>query len=87
MERKFFNNIEERHLIDSCPEMEFKCPMVFEDFTPTDDEKVRFCNVCSKNVYRCDDMVELKKHWERGNCVSFHVATDYSYIEYDGGLG
>jgi uncharacterized protein (TIGR02996 family) len=35
---------------------QFECPKQWEKLTPTDDEQVRFCETCKKNVYYSDKL-------------------------------
>ncbi|WP_462137562.1 hypothetical protein [Candidatus Mycalebacterium sp.] len=56
-------------LIENC-EFAFKCPLLWESLSETEDEKIRFCGECKRNVYICENDEELTKHAQRGDCVA-----------------
>jgi hypothetical protein len=56
--------------------MAFKCPLKFEGLQETEDEKVRFCTKCEKNVYHCDNQEERDMRRKNKQCVAFFVKID-----------
>jgi len=59
------------NLIDNCIELQYKCPLIYDELQSTGDEDVKFCNTCKKKVYHCWTMDQLKKHSMKGDCVAF----------------
>jgi len=52
-------------------EFKLRCPQQWIDLTPTDQNTVRYCQACSKNVYFCHSSKELKRRTEGNQCVAF----------------
>jgi hypothetical protein len=48
----------------------FRCPQTWGDLRPTDEDKVRFCEVCSTPVQRCSTLAEAERHALLGGCIS-----------------
>uniref|UniRef100_UPI0040484B5C hypothetical protein n=1 Tax=Polynucleobacter sp. TaxID=2029855 RepID=UPI0040484B5C len=48
----------------------FKCIAKWEELTPTDDDKVQFCNSCQKEVHLCEDDDELVKSVRLNRCIA-----------------
>lgn len=61
---------------------EFVCDQSWADMRPTDDNAVRHCEACSKNVHYCDTIVDARTHARRGECI----AVDLGIIRRDGDL-
>ena len=40
----------------------------------TEDSKVRFCDECNKNVYRCRTDEDIDKHIELNHCIAVNDA-------------
>ena len=74
------------NLITDCPEMAFKCPLKFEDLKQTDNESVRFCDQCEKQVYHCDNNDELQVHRKERHCVAFFVKVNNIEEEWMGDM-
>ena len=53
----------------------YKCPMKWEQLAKTNDDVVRFCHKCSKNVYYCETDKELQLAMDKGRCVAVIVDT------------
>lgn len=51
-------------------EFRFRCPQRWRDLAPTNDESVRFCCVCSRNVYACHNESMVQEHSSQGRCVA-----------------
>lgn len=49
----------------------FECSVGWANLDLTDDEKIRFCGQCNKNVHFVDSQTELNQNAIRGNCVAF----------------
>ena len=52
----------------------FECPKQWAAMTPTDDDKVRHCEACKKNVYYCDTLHQARHHAWAGDCVAVTLA-------------
>ncbi len=62
-----------RKLIQNCPpEIKEPCPVAWESLKSTDNENVRFCKVCDKNVYFCKDSEEVSLHAGLNHCVAMN---------------
>lgn len=59
-------------------EFEFECPRDWYTMKPTSSENIRFCEVCSKNVYFCSNKNELESHTRNGDCVA-----TYDFLVHD----
>lgn len=53
---------------------EFECPMHWTKLTATEDEKVRFCESCKREVHYCDTIEEARDHAWKGECVAVSLA-------------
>ena len=51
--------------------MSFKCPNEWDLLSETDDEDVRFCGGCQKEVHFCHDDEDLAKSVRLNRCVAF----------------
>jgi len=49
----------------------FKCSKKFGEMTLTDDEEIRHCDVCHKNVHLCRSIEDLGYEICEGHCVAF----------------
>lgn len=49
---------------------DFVCPRQWESLGKTEDPSVRFCGVCSENVYLCDTPLEFVTQGNLGRCVA-----------------
>ena len=67
------NNIE----IKNC--FEFVCPENWNNFEKTDDENVRFCGSCEKQVFKATDKETLKE-LSNGKSVLFSSEKDTPFI-------
>ena len=65
-------------IIDNCEfKVKYKCPLLWKDLQGTDNPDARYCNECEKEVYRCNDEKEVKKHIELKHCI----ATEGNFID------
>ena len=65
-------------IIDNCEfKVAFKCPLLWKDLQSTDNSDARYCNECEKEVYRCNDEKEVKKHIGLKHCI----ATEGNFID------
>lgn len=48
----------------------FKCPKDWENLSATDNSKVRFCDVCSENVFFCETDEETIANALDGKCIA-----------------
>ena len=57
--------------IDNCEfSVEYECPLEWKNLKKTDDSQIRFCNECSKNVYRCKTDEDMDKHIKLNHCIA-----------------
>ena len=64
-----------RPAIENCdredvPKFSFKCPKEWGGLTATDDQDIKFCDACKKNVYYCATVPEARDRAARGECVA-----------------
>ena len=65
-------------IIDNCEfKVKYKCPLLRKDLQGTENPDARYCNECEKEVYRCNDEKEVKKHIELKHCI----ATEGNFID------
>ena len=51
--------------------LSYKCPNDWDALSETDDENIRFCNECEKEVFFCHDDEDLAKGIRLNRCVAF----------------
>ncbi len=51
-------------------EFKFQCPQKWRALEATADPKIRFCEVCSKEVHRCFSDDEVIEHAALGHCIA-----------------
>lgn len=51
----------------------FRCPQAWSQLARTGQLEVRFCEVCRKNVYRCDSEEEVESHRKAGHCIVIEI--------------
>ena len=49
----------------------FKCDRKWDDLTETEEDEIRFCNVCEKEVHFCEDDDQLARSVKLNRCVAF----------------
>jgi hypothetical protein len=69
---KFEENTTIRNCIFS-----FKCEMKWGKLNETDDENIKFCDSCQKEVYFCNSDEELVEAIKRNKCVSIFKPFTY----------
>lgn len=52
-------------------ELKFRCPLRFEDLTPTNEGRVRDCARCERPVHLVREPAELAESVAEGHCVAF----------------
>ncbi|WP_459557949.1 GspE/PulE/PilB domain-containing protein [Lacunimicrobium album] len=58
-------------IIENCDlKFQFRCPKRWLDLSPTDHETRRFCSVCQRAVYLCDNEYEAKTLGKEGKCIA-----------------
>ena len=57
-------------------EMDFVCPKKWNEMIPTENNKVRFCGDCQKNVYFCDNIIEARELGNKGSCIGLDVGVE-----------
>jgi len=63
--------------IENCKtNFEFRCPKLWENLEPTEDDTVRFCDNCRKSVYFCDTLQTAYHHAAEGRCVAISAAAE-----------
>jgi hypothetical protein len=50
----------------------FKCNSKWIDLTPTDNQRIRFCQDCQKEVHMCEDDDELVKSVRLNRCIAIY---------------
>ena len=50
---------------------DFKCDKGWNSLFLTNDENMRFCQDCRKNVYKIENELDLRKHLEANDCIYF----------------
>ena len=57
--------------IDNCEySVEYECPLEWKNLKKTDNSQIRFCNECSKNVYRCKTDEDMDEHIKLNHCIA-----------------
>ena len=57
--------------IENCEySVEYECPLEWKNLKKTDDSKIRFCNECNKNVYRCKIEKDMDEHIKLNHCIA-----------------
>lgn len=70
MSRKSATAIEISSPIRNCS-WGFKCEKVWDGLIATDNESVRFCDACDKNVFLCKTKLELADAVLLNRCAAF----------------
>jgi hypothetical protein len=61
----------DRARVENCAwKFRFQCPERWVNFATTNDDRVRFCSVCSRQVYLCSDDAEVVRHAKLGHCIA-----------------
>lgn len=50
--------------------VKYNCPKNWEDLEPTENESVKHCSSCDKDVYYCRSDTETLEHAKIGNCIA-----------------
>ena len=50
----------------------FKCTAKWSELTPTDDDKISFCQDCQKEVHLCEDDDELVRSVRLNRCIAIY---------------
>ena len=64
---------EKRHyFVKDCDKsaFDFICPTFWDGLKATDDDKIRFCTKCRRNVHLCLTDADLHTHAAEGHCVA-----------------
>ena len=74
-------------IIQNCTwKFQIQCPKRWETLHETEDERVRFCDVCMKEVTKCDSDEEVSQAAAAGKCVSLTVDDGAGNVSTLGGL-
>ncbi len=69
-----FRSLVGRPVVEGCEaKLALKCPRQWDALGPSRAPGVRFCDVCSKNVYYCDDVATAQRHAWSGDCVALDL--------------
>jgi uncharacterized protein (TIGR02996 family) len=61
----------DRTKVENCGlQFQFECPRRWEQLQTTDDQTVRFCQGCDKNVHHCGSVEEAREAAAEGKCVA-----------------
>ncbi len=62
-------------VVENCEELfRFRCPKLWEQLAATNDEAIRYCSVCEKNVFYCDSLVEAERLASQGRCIALQTS-------------
>jgi len=61
-----------------------KCPAYRDEFSPTDQEGVRYCSSCERKVFMCNTQDELRVRIEQNDCVAVRLPERPTRSNYDG---
>jgi uncharacterized protein (TIGR02996 family) len=61
---------------------DFVCDKTWADLKPTEEQTIRHCEACRKNVFFCDNLADAREHAEENHCI----AVDLGIIRRDGDL-
>jgi hypothetical protein len=64
---------------------DFKCSKNWLDMDITDDNNIRFCQDCKKNVYFVNNELEYEMRASSGQCVAINFAPNIEYKSVEGG--
>jgi uncharacterized protein (TIGR02996 family) len=56
--------------VESCVEFAYRCPQRWDTLLPTDNEAVRHCSVCQRDVHYCRNAGEAHRLADAGECVA-----------------
>ena len=57
--------------IENCEyTVEYECPYEWKNLKKIGDSKIRFCNECNKNVYRCKTEKDMDEHIKLNHCIA-----------------
>lgn len=60
-----------RSPIENCPiDFEFQCPKRWDKLAPTEEQFVRYCTECHRNVYHCQSIPEARLKSFLGECIA-----------------
>jgi hypothetical protein len=72
--------------IDDCGwRMRFQCPQRWRDLIPTDDDAIRYCNVCDRSVHACYTDESVAEHAAQSHCVA--IMDGFGGVELIGDVG
>ena len=64
----------------------FKCDKKWGDLDATEEDSIRFCNACEKEVHFCEDDEELARNIRLNRCVAFNkfeTLVEMGYVRID----
>ena len=57
--------------VDNCTwSFRYQCPHRWINFASTDDDVIRYCSVCQRNVHLCYDDDDVIRHASVGHCIA-----------------
>jgi len=54
----------------------YKCPLKWEDLTPTRHKQIRNCEVCKQLVIHCETDEQVKKYSAQKRCIAINVSSN-----------
>ena len=67
--------------IENCePRFQVECPKLWDSLKRTDDEAVRFCETCRRNVFLCRTNREAVEHGRERHCVALTIFEKLSRV-------
>lgn len=59
------------HDVNNCKlSFKYKCSLSWYSLNETEDDSIRFCKTCQKNVYACYEYKDIFKHRKQEHCIS-----------------
>lgn len=63
--------------IHNCPpRFRYRCPKEWDALLPTQDQGVRHCLTCDRDVFRCETSAEFFAHADQGHCVALALKSE-----------
>jgi hypothetical protein len=66
---------------------EFICPRKWDALGSTESTNIRYCDVCSQNVYLCETPLEFVSQGNLGRCVAIRQEVTPTYAFFDHSMG
>lgn len=57
-------------------EFSYQCPLDWDSLQDSENEKVKYCDVCNKNVYFAQNQSELNQFAAERKCIAYQPVSD-----------